>query len=399
MKKLWVFVLVLVLIATGCSSKVSTIISQGDQDVLILEGDIQNNIISATSTVAGKIIEMNKQQGEPVKKGDIIAIIDNANQKYSVDQLQAVVNMKKAKLEELKNGARLEEIEQAKAQVRAAKAQLDLLNSGSRDEQIKQAENNVSIAEEALKSAQITYKLAETQYNRSLSLYKEGALSQSEFDNAKYKLDTTAQQLTTLQLQVENAKQQLSLLKKGPTQQEINVAKANHDAAIAKLELIQSGVTEQTISAAQADLDQSIAQLNQAENKLKETEIVAMADGIIISKNFELGDVVNIGSNIADIAIAEDVYVLAYLPTENLDKIYYNQPLTVKTSTGEQTGKVSYIALEDEYTPKDEQSTSDGNSITTKIKVAISDEGGILKSGMKAEVQIPLDNVKSPAKN
>lgn len=381
MKKLIMSILCIVVITTGCSSNSSN---------LTLKGDIQNNIISANSTVAGKIIQMNKQQGEPVKKGDLIALIDNVNQKYTVDQLQAVVNMKKAKLEELQAGARPQQIAQAQAQVRAAKAQLDLLTSGSRNEQIEQAKSSASIAQEALNTTQITYEYVDTQYNNTLKLYEEGALSKNELDNAKYKLDTAAKQLSSAKYQLENARQQVALLQNGSTSEAIDAARANYDAVNAQLNLLESGATKQTINAAQADLDQSIAQLNQAQNTLNNCNIIAFDDGIIISKNYELGDVVNIGSNIADIAVTNDLYVLCYIPEQYLDKIYYNQPLTVKTSTGEQTGKVNYIALKNEYTSKDKQSTSDSKHKATKIKVAIKDDKGILKSGMSANVEIPL---------
>lgn len=356
MKKLFAGIVLMAFVAllmAGCAST---------SDKLTLKGDIQNNIISAVSTVPGKIIKMHKQQGEPVKKGDIIAVIDNTTQKYIVDQLQAVVNMKKAKLEELQTGTRPQQIEQAKAQVRAAKEQL----------------NGVAIAQEAVNTAKITYDYVDSQYKKALTLYKEGALSKSDLDNAQFKSDTAAKQLSSAKYQLEIAKAQLS------------AAKANHDAAKAQLNLLQSGATKQAINAAQADLDQAVAQLNQARNTLNNCNIVALADGIIISKNYELGDVVNVGSNIADIAVANDLYVLSYIPTEYLAKVYYNQPLTVTTSAGVQTGKVIYIALKHEYTPKDKQSTDDGKRIATKIKIAIKDKKGILKSGMPATVEIPL---------
>jgi HlyD family secretion protein len=380
LKKILICFLFVAFIASGCSAKSGN---------LTLKGDIQNNIISATSTVSGKIVEMNKQQGEPVKKGDIIAVIDNTNQKYTVDQLQAVVNMKKAKLEELQEGARPQQIEQAEAQVRAAKAQLDLQTSGNRTEQLEQAKNGVSIAGEAVNTAQLTYDYAATQYNDTQELFKQGAISKSDMDNAKYKLDTTEKQLSSAKYQLENAKQQLSMLN-GTTTQTINAARANYDAANAQLKLLQSGATEQTIAAAQADLDQSTAQLNMAQNTLNNCNIIALDNGIIISKNYELGDVVNIGSNIADIAISNDLYVLCYIPNKYLDKIYYNQPLNVTATTGVQTGTVSYIALKSEYTPKDLQSTSESNHQDVKIKVSIKDSKGILKSGMTAEVEVPL---------
>lgn len=382
MKKLFMFsLLVFFSITSGCSS---------NSDTLTLKGDIQNNIISATTTVSGKIIEMKKQQGESVKKGDIIAVIDNTNQKYAVDQLQAVVNMKKAKLEELQTGTRPEQIEQAEAQARAAKSQLDLLTSGNRSEQIEQAKNEVSIAESAMNSAQTTYDYVNDQYNTTSQLYENEAVSKSALDDAKYKLDTTTDQLSSAKYKLESAKQQLNLLEEGSTSEAINTAKANYDAANAQLNLLKSGSTKQTIDAAQADLDQAIAQLNQSQNILNNYNITALNDGIIISKNFESGDVVNVGSDITDIAVSNELYILCYLPDEYLDKISYNQSLNVITSTGTQTGTVNYIALKHEYTPKDKQSTSDSKHIATKIKVSINDNDGALKSGMSADVQIPL---------
>jgi len=329
MKKIFACILFISLATTGCSLNSNT---------LTLKGDIQNNIISSNSTVSGKILQMNKQQGESVKKGEIIAVIDSANQKYTVDQLQAAVNMKKAKLEEIQ--------------------------AGTRPEQLVQAKNNVVIAQEALNAAQKTYDYANTQYNNTLVLYKSEIVSKNELDAAKYKLDTATSQLSIAKYQLPNSEQQLALL--------------------------QNGSTKQTIATAQADLDQSVAQLNQAQNTLNNYNIVALADGIIISKNFELGDIVNIGSNIADVAVSNDVYVLCYIPEKYLDKIYYNQPLTVTASTVTQTGKVSYIALKTEYTPKDKQSTTDNGNTATKIKVAINDNNGKLKSGMTANVVIPL---------
>jgi len=381
MKRLFMCSLIILFIFTGCSS---------NSNILTLKGDIQNNIISATTTISGKIIEMKKHQGEAVKKGDIIAVIDNTNQKYVVDQMQAIVNMKKAKLEELQSGTRPQQIEQTEAQVRATKAQLDLLTSGNRNEQIEQAKNEVSISADAVNSAQSTYDYVNSQYNNTSQLYESEAVSKSALDDAKLKLDTTGNQLSSAKYKLESVKQQLQLLQEGSTSEAIDTAKANYDAANAQLDLLKSGSTKQTIDAAQADLDQATAQFNQSQNTLNNCNITALNDGIIISKNFELGDVVNVGSDIADIAVSNEVYVLCYIPDEYLDKISYNQSLNVITSTKTQTGTVNYIALKNEYTPKDKQSTSDSKHTATKMKVAIDAEDGLLKSGMSADVQIPL---------
>lgn len=360
MKKLFL-VLATVFILTGCSS---------NSDNLTLKGDIQNIIISSVSEVSGKIVQMNKQQGETVKKGDIIAVIDSINQEYIVEQLQAVVDMKKAKLEELENGARPEQIEQASAKVESLKAQLDILTAES-----ESGSSSVSIAQDALESAQINYDYIKSQYDIVMESYNEDIISKSDLDLAAYKLDSAKTQLDTAKSQLQSAKIK--------SDQGIKAANANYDAANAELKLLQSGAAKESIDMAQADLNQSIAQLRQGQNTLSKYNIEALADGIIISKNFELGD-------IADVAVLNDIYVLCYIPDKYLDRIYYNQELDVKTSQGIQKGRVSYISLTHEYTPKDKQSTSDSKHTATKIKIAIDDANGILKSGITAEVIVPL---------
>ncbi|ULL19190.1 HlyD family efflux transporter periplasmic adaptor subunit [Paenibacillus sp. H1-7] len=366
---------------TGCSLK------SGSSPVTV-KATIEYNQISAVSTVSGKIIRLNKQQGEPVNKGEVLAVIDNANPTYVVDQWQAVVQAKKARLEEVEAGSRPEQIRQAEAQAEAAKAKLDLLLSGSRPEQIEQAQSQVLMAEEALSNAGITLDYLRIQQNKAANLYDLGQLSKDELDNAKYKTDTAAKQQAAAKHQLEASKQQLALLKNGATAEEISAARANYEAADAQLALLKAGSTKQAVAAAQADFDQAAAQLNQAKSQLDNYRIVALEDGIIISKHFELGDVVNAGSNLADIAVANDLYAVCYVPDAYLDRVNYNQTVNVKVGNEVLAGRVQYIALKHEYTPKDQQSANDDH-VATKVKIALKGAKLSLKPGMEASVEIP----------
>ncbi|WP_225999850.1 HlyD family secretion protein [Paenibacillus sp. BJ-4] len=440
MKKLqaWGTVFALLLM-TGCSGSPGSLFG-GDSDTLTLEGEIENTIITATSTVSGQIIEMKKGLGETVVKGDVIAVIEHESQQHSVEQLQALVNLKQAVLEELKAGARPQEIDQAEAQVnaarakleelqvgsrpeeleqaeakvRAAKAQYDLVAAGNRTEQIAQARNNISVASEAVDTQQMLYDQSKKDYGITLTLHNQGVVSRSELDVAKNKLDMAEHQFATSKLQLDNAKQQLAQLEKGARAQEVSIAAANYEAAKASLAFLKKGPTKQAVQAAQAavdqakaqlallkngateqaireavsDLDQAKAQLRQAESKLNSYFIRALDTGIIVSKNYELGDVVNVASQIADIA-ANDLQVVVYLPVEHLDKVIYNQTLSVSSAAGKLEGRVSYIALEDEYLPEDKQSGST-EPTAVEMKVSVKEESGVLKSGMPAEVTVPL---------
>jgi HlyD family secretion protein len=430
----------------GCAS---------NQGSVAIKGEVQNIIVSSNTTAAGKIVQMNVQQGQSVKKGDIIALIDNTNQKYIVDQLQAVVDLKNAKLSELKAGSRTQLIAQAQAQVNAAKAQVDAAKQqlsktsvGARTEEIAAAQAAVDQANASLDGAQVSKRnlqkaldTAESNYSDlldAMSLFKDAygnyspdsaiaaldsQLAAKTITDAQYtekvnyinqlftqkaQLESTASQLKgqikvaetqidTLDAGVRASESKLDLTEAGATTYDVQIlvdqvkgAQANYDSAAAQLSLLKSGSTSQAIAAAQADLDQSAAQLNQAKYALDNCSISALQDGIVISKNYELGDIVAAGSNIADIANENDLYVLCYVPVKYLAKVSYGQELQVKTSLGTQTGKVIFIDLESQYTPKDLQSSSDTENKSVKMKVSISGDGGKLKSGISADVVIPL---------
>jgi len=446
MKKIFIIVLSLLsLLSAGCTK---------DQDTAIIKGEVQNDIISANSTAAGKIVEMKAEQGQRVKKGDIIAVIDNTNQKYIVDQLQAVVNIKQAKLEELKAGTRPEQIQQgqaqanaAMAQVKVAKDQLAKVAGGARAEEIASAQAVVDQSNASLSGAEIGKTNLQTSLDKAKSDYCELLKSMSSFKNSKGdyspaaaiaeldnllaakvitevqytekansinrmfsekarleaaidqlegQIDVADSQIDALGAGVDAAESKLYLTSAGAAsydvkilEDQVKVSQANYDAAAAQLSLLKNGATSQTLAAAQADIEQSMAQLNQAKYALDSCSIVALADGIVISRNYQLGDIVTAGSNIADIAM-DDVYVLCYIPVKYLDRVSYGQQLEVKTSLGTNKGKVTYLDLESEYTPKDMQSESDKEQESVKMKVSIEGGAGKLKSGIAAEVVVPL---------
>ncbi len=447
MKKILIMVLsLLTVLAAGCSA---------NQDSVTIKGEVQNNIMSSNTTAAGKIIQMNVQLGQSVKKGDVIAVIDNTNQKYIVDQLQAVVDLKEAKLSELKTGSRQQLIAQAQAQVNAAKAQVDAAKqqlakttSGARADEIAAAQAAVDQAEASLKGAMVSksnlekaldtaeadyetllssmaafkdaygnyspdaaisaldsqlaaHLITEAQYTEKVDainrLFAQKAQLEASMDQLEGQVKLARTQIDTLEAGVSASESKLSLTEAGATSYDVRIlvdqvkgAQAGYDSAAAQLSLLKSGSTSQAIAMAQADLDQSSAQLNQAKYALDNCTITALQDGIITSRNYNLGDIVAAGNNLADISALDDIYVLCYVPVKYLDKVFYGQELEVKTSLGTQKGKVVYIDVSSEYTPKDMQSSADTEKESVKMKVSIAGDGGKLKSGISADVAIPL---------
>jgi len=236
----------------------------------------------------------------------------------------------------------IEQMEQTLIQKKAA---LALLEKGSDAESIRQGENNVA-------SAKASYNKAHDDYLRTKSLYEEGAASKSSYDTAKYAL-------TLAQTALDNAGQQLAAIK--------------------------DGADAETILSAKAQVSQTESQLRQLKDSVADYTIRANCNGTVMSINYTKGDMVAPGYNLCDLAAADEMYVLAYLPAEDVDLLEYGDPLTIQTKSGEYEGTVAYIDVKSEYTPKDMQTSANKNKNSFKIKIAVPQEASI-KPGQEVMV-------------
>lgn len=320
--------LFLILALAGCSS-----FQQSSN--LVLKGVVETQILSNYSEVSGKIIKLPIELGQQVKAGDVLAEIDDRNEQYALEQLKAGLAKKQAALADLQ--------------------------STTDPADIKQGENNVTLAQKAIERAQLASDRAKKDYETTQALFAEGAIAQSSLDDAKYKADLDELDLATAQTQLDNANQRLILLNKG--------------------------VDQEKIASAQADIDLTESQIRQEEDKLTKYKLTALGDGTMISLSFGLGALVSPGSNIADIAVETEKYLVAYLPEEYLSKIDHGQELVIRNGKEESKGTVSFIDSEAQYTPKDMQTSANKDKDSVKIKVKLPKDSS-LKVGENAELLV-----------
>ncbi|MEA4901650.1 HlyD family secretion protein [Desulfitobacterium sp.] len=302
---------------------------------LVLKGVVETQILSHYSEVPGKIIQLPIELGQHVKSGDLIAKLDDSDEQYALEQLKAALRIKQAVLKDL--------------------------TGGSDPAEIKQGENNVILAQKAIERAQIAFDSAQKDYETAQALFHEGTIAQTALDAAKNKKQLAELDLAAAKTQLDNANQKLVLLEK-------------------------KGDSEK-ITSAQADIDLTESQIRQKEEKLTKYKITALGDGTIISSNYGLGALVSAGSNLADIAVETEKYLVAYLPEEYLSKIDYGQELVIRSGNGEYKGTVSFIDLEAQYTPKDMQTSANKDKKSVKIKVRLAEDSP-LKVGESAELHI-----------
>ncbi len=186
-------------------------VQRGDiRSFLTVSGLVEpNEIVRVYAKTVGQAKELLVQEGDDVKKGDILVRMDDEQIRLQVAQAKATLDSAQASLEKVQAGARPQEISQAEAAMRQAK-----INLGS----------------------------AEENYLRMEKLFSEGAVSEQQYDQAKgqYKI---------AQAQYQSANESYKLVMEGASQPDIRVVEAQVRQAQSALEIAQSQLNNSIVKA------------------------------------------------------------------------------------------------------------------------------------------------------
>ncbi len=245
-------------------------------------------------------------------------------------------------------------------------AQLDKIEI---EAQVEQSRAALAAAEANLTSSQADYERSKVDaegpdvpmnkraYDRAQSMAKDGVVSASALDDAQKNYD-------------------MSVNKQ-------NVAKA------------QVTVLKAKIAQAQAQVAQDQANLKQLEEQLSYTDIVSPMNGIVLSRDVEVGDAVSsilvLGSSatlVMTIGDTSEVYVKGKVDESDIGKVYLGQPARIKVESFKDktfNGKVTKISP---------MGVEKDNVTTFEVRVSINNPGGELKAEMTANAEIILDEHK-----
>jgi HlyD family secretion protein len=236
--------------------------------------------------------------------------------------------------------------------------------------QVRQSEAQLSSAEATLVAANADLKRSEVDsegpdvpllrraYDRAIKMAGDGVVSQAALEDAQKAWELAVNKQNVARAQV----------------------------------LVNKGKVEQ----ARADVSRARATLAQLKEQLSYTSIVAPIDGIVLSRDVEVGDAVSsilvLGSSatlVMTIGDTREVYVKGKVDESDIGKVYLGQPARIrvesfkdKTFTGKVT-KISPMGVE-----KD-------NVTTFEVRVSINNPGGELKAMMTANAEIILEEHKN----
>lgn len=223
----------------------------------------------------------------------------------------------------------------------------------------------------------------------------EAALKTARADYDRYKVDASGRDLPFLKRETERAQQMFSnkLIAQNTredTEKNYQIALQKQESAVANLASAAAAIGK-----AQASLEQQQAALSQAEENLRNATIVSPMDGVVLSRDSEIGTAVSsilvVGSSATPIMTVGDlneVYVKGKVDESDIGKVYLGQParITVESFKDHKfTGRVTKISP---------MGAEKDNVTTFEVRVSISNEKHILKALMTANAEIVLEEHK-----
>jgi len=300
----------------------------GTSNEIVLYGNVDLREIDLAFNDSQRIVKVLVQEGDRVRKGQVLALLDTRRLLPQLDQAEAFADAQSAVVQRLRNGSRPQEVAQARANLALAQA-----DAG-------QAHSN---------------------YMRIRAVFQSSggrAVSRQDLDNAKAQWDVAEARVVV-------SRKALELAVIGPRKEDIAQAEALLAADQANVALLKQQVADATLR--------------------------APLDAVVRSRIAEPGEMASPQKTALTLAIMDPKWVRAYVSETDLGRVRPGMPATVRIDSfpGRRfAGWVGFISPVAEFTPKTVQTQELRSSLVYEIRVFVKDPDDMLRLGMPATVYL-----------
>lgn len=398
---------------------------------------------SIVPEISGKVTDVMVNEGDMVKAGQILFILDAEFSQAQYNQASAAVNAAEAAVKAshqqaesaaaqyqlalqgalmqdlpLRQGQwqtttpenyqpawyfnKSEMIKAAQTHIASAEETLATALTDLENEQQKASSKDFFAAEERLALAQVTLTVSETTLLQAQSAgnanLEDAAVelrdaAQAEFDAAlldyQRMLTTSAADSISLvrsrvavaQSSLDNARDVLLALQTGDQSLQVLAAQKASEAATSM------------VSQAEAGLEQARQALNLAQLQLDRATVKSPVDGIVLTRNVEIGDLAVAGGAVMRVAPLDSLNLVVYLPEDEYGKVKIGDSVYITVdSFAAKTfmGTIQRISDQAEFTPKNVQTESGRKSTVYAVKIQVLNPDYKLKPGMPADVEFNI---------
>jgi HlyD family secretion protein len=307
-------------------------------------GVVEGVEVNLSPKVSGRISEICCDEGERAEKGQIVIKLESDDLRASVEQARAGV-------------------EKAKADVRVAESAIENARAN-----IQNAEAEIKSSEADVEKARAVMDDAKKKLDRATALYKEELISTDYYEIATTNYDTSVATYMA-------------------SKARLTASYSKRDAAIAQL---NSSISQ--LSSAKAGLKESEANLSYHLSKLNDTTIITPVSGTVIFKALEKGETVSPGVTILTIVDMGSLYIRVDIEETLIGSVALDSESFVRAEGIPDKvfkGRVSEIGRYAEFATQRDVTRGRQDIKTFRVKIKVTDTGGLLKPGMTVEVEIP----------
>lgn len=282
--------------------------------------------------VQGEVKEIYAKEGDKIKKGDLLCLVDDEKLLIQLSQVRAGLEGARSKLELFKKGTKKELIAMAKSQLEEAGKELEL---------------------------------AQKNEQRLTKLLSEGAVSEAQKEQADLRLKAA-------QEGHKSAGENYQLLLRGKEKEEIEMVEAEISGLQAQEQFLQSQIQDtRVISPVDGFLE--IRHIEKGELALAGTLLFSLIDLNQAYVNAYLPE-----RYVGRVKVGSPIEVIS---DSFPDKVF--------------KGRVDYISDQAEFAPKNIQTKEERLKLVFRVKSYLQNTEGELKPGMPVDVKIIIDSATS----
>lgn len=288
-----------------------------------LSGTVEAREIDLAFQVGGRIATLRVDEGDSVQIEQEVATLDAHDFELTLSNAIAQTEAAQAALAALRAGTRIQELRVAEAQLAKAQADLDYIR---------------------------------VEFKRIADLVTKKLAAQDQLDQARQRQNVAL-------AGVEQALQNLALLREGPRREDIDQAAA-------------------TLRARQATAET-------ARRQLEYTRLQSPVAGMVSVRLAEAGEIVSPGKTVLRIAELSRPWVRAYLNEKDLTRVRLGQAAQIRIDGLPDKvfeGRLAFISPTAEFTPKTVETHALRVDMVYRVKVQVDNPNGVLKLGQPADV-------------
>ncbi len=316
---------------------------------LQLIGTVDANEVLVSAKIAGRIQTLTVDEGQEVKAGQLIAVIESDDLQAARNAAEATVSSQKSKLNET--------------------VETERQTRGETTSQTANAEAQVQAAKASLAQAQANLEHQKADTSRTVALAQQGIMSAQARDEA-------ATSLQAAEAAVETARH--------------NVVAAEASLRQARAHELAAAVAARTVDTTRGLVHNASALADQAKVQVGYSQVFAPVSGRVNVRAARQGEVVAAGATIVSIIDLTQTWVYAPLPETQADAVQLGDSLRIVMPSGAIVqGKIINKAAQADFATQRDVSARKRDIKTIQLKMLIDNPGERFVPGMTAEIYIP----------